>query len=96
LSSATTSIPLKTHVASACFKFFRCFIDMLHVFHADDAIDCDVAYVAIIIHVYCKLLFPMFHLFFFICMLQVCLFGCCICMFHTYVTSVLSAAHVLQ
>jgi hypothetical protein len=35
------------------------------VFHVDVAkVDRDVAYVAIIVHVRCKCLFPMFHLFF--------------------------------
>jgi hypothetical protein len=35
------------------------------VFHADIAkVDRDVVYVAMIVHVCCKLLFPMFHLFF--------------------------------
>jgi hypothetical protein len=58
------------------------------VFHMDVAKrDLDVAYVAMVVHVYYKLLFPIFHLFsqtyvasVFIWMLH---------MFHTYVTSVL-------
>ena len=41
----------------------------------------DVAYVAMVVHVCCKLLFPMFHLFC-RCMLQVCLFEYCICFTH--------------
>jgi hypothetical protein len=37
---------------------------MLQVFHVDVAkVDLDVAYVAMAIHVYCKLLFQMFQLF---------------------------------
>jgi hypothetical protein len=36
-----------------------------------------------VVHVFCKRLFPMFHLFF-RCMLQVCLFGCCICSTHMF------------
>jgi hypothetical protein len=45
------------------------------------------AYVAMVVHVCCKRLFLMFHLFF-RRMLQACLSGCCN-MFHTYVASVL-------
>jgi hypothetical protein len=49
------------------------------VFHADVAsVDWDVAYVAMIVHLYCKHLSPMFHLFF-RRILQLYLFGCCIC-----------------
>ena len=74
------------HVAIVCFKCLRCFRGMLQVFHVDVAkVDRDVA---MVVYVYCKLLFPMFHLFFqtyiasvFIWMLH---------MFHTYVGSVLS------
>ena len=63
------------------------------MFHADVAkVDQDVAYVAMDVHVFCKLLFSMFHLFFqmyaanvFIWMLH---------MFHTYVASVLSGCCV--
>jgi hypothetical protein len=59
------------------------------VFHTDVAkVDCDVAkvdrdvaYVAIVVHVCCKHLSPMFHLFF-RRMLQVCLSQCCICFTH--------------
>jgi hypothetical protein len=59
------------------------------VFQMDVAkVDQDVAYVAMVVHVCCKRLSPMFHLFF-KRMLQVCLFGCCI-QFYPYVTSVLS------
>jgi hypothetical protein len=78
------------HVVSVHFKCFR---GMLQVFHTDVAkTDRDVAYVAMIVHVCCKHLSPMFHLFFqtyvasvFIWMLH---------MFHTYVASVLSACCV--
>jgi hypothetical protein len=45
-------------------------------------VDQDVAYVAMVAHVYCKGLLPMFHL----CVsgrtLQVCLSRCCICFTH--------------
>jgi hypothetical protein len=72
---------------SVCFKCFKCFRGMLQVFHTDVAkVDRNVLYVAMFVHVCCRLLFSMFYLFF-RSMLQVCLFGCCIC-FHTYDTSV--------
>jgi hypothetical protein len=49
---------LQARVTSVCFKCFRCFICMLQVFHVDVVkIDCDVAYVAMAIHVRCKRLF---------------------------------------
>jgi hypothetical protein len=55
---------------------------MLQVFHLDVAkVNRDVAYVAIAIHVCCKCLFQMFHLFF-RHKLQVYLSGCCICFTH--------------
>ena len=60
--------------------FFMCFISMLKLFHTDVAkVDRDVAYFAVVAHVYCKGLFPMFHLYFqiyvaslFIWMLHMC------------------------
>jgi hypothetical protein len=65
---------------------------MLLMFHKDVAkVDRNVAYVAMVVHVYCKILFAMFHLFFYVC---------CKCfiwmlhMFHTYVASVLSTCCV--
>jgi hypothetical protein len=45
-------------------------------------VDHDIAYVAMVVHICCKRLFPMFHLFF-RRMFQVCLSGCCICFTHT-------------
>ena len=62
---------------------------MFQAFHADIAkVDQDVAYVAMVVHVCCKRLFPIFHLCFrtyvtsvFIWMLHI---------FHIYVASVLS------
>ena len=52
------------------------------MFHMDIVkVDPDVAYVAMVVHRSFKLLFLMFYLFF-IRMLQVCLFGCCICFTH--------------
>ena len=54
---------------------------MFHIYVAK--VDRDVAYVAMVVHVCCKLLFPIFHLF---CrrILQLCLFGCCICFTHMF------------
>ena len=53
---------LKLHVASI---YFVCFRGMLKVFHTDvTKVDWDVAHVAIVVHVCCKILFSMFHLFF--------------------------------
>jgi hypothetical protein len=59
------------------------------VFHVDVAkVDRNIAYIAIVVHVCCKLMLPIFYLFFhtyvasvFIWMLHI---------FHTYVGSVLS------
>jgi hypothetical protein len=73
--------------------FQRC---MLQVFHMDvSKVDQDVAHVAMVVHVGCKRLFQMFHLFF-RRMLQVCLFGCCI--FFTYMLKVFypDVVYVLQ
>jgi hypothetical protein len=47
------------------------------------------------VHVCCKRLFLMFHLFF-RCMLQVCLSGCCICFTHMLQLFYLDVAYVLQ
>jgi hypothetical protein len=64
------------HVLSVHFKCFGCFRDMLQVFDTVVIkIDRDVAYVAIVVHVCCKSLSPMFNLFSRL-MLQVCLSGC--------------------
>jgi hypothetical protein len=55
-------VALKEHVASLCF---RCFKGTLQVFYMDVAkIDRDVTYVTMVVHVCCKLLFPVFYLFF--------------------------------
>jgi hypothetical protein len=84
------------HVASACLKCFICFRRYVSSVSCGRCkVDRDVAYVVMIIHVCCKCLFPMFHLFFsdvyckcalsgycicFTHMLQVFLSGCCICL----------------
>jgi hypothetical protein len=91
---------LKGHVASVYFKYFRCFRGMLQVFHMDvTKVDREVAYVAMVVHMYCKLLFPIFQLqtydaSVFIWMLHmfytyvVSVFILMLHMFHTYVVSV--------
>ena len=54
------------------------------MFHMDVAkVDWDVAYVAMLIHVCCKRLFPMFHLF--VQTYVVRMFIWMVHMFHTYV-----------
>jgi hypothetical protein len=53
---------LEIRIAKVCFK---CFIWMLQVFYADVAkVDRDVAHVALVVHICCKRLFPIFQLFF--------------------------------
>ena len=53
------------HVASPCFKYFSCFRCMFQLFQADiSKVDWDVAYVAMVVHVCCKRLSPLFHLLF--------------------------------
>jgi uncharacterized membrane protein YgcG len=84
---------LKAHVASGCFKCFR---GTLQVFHMDVAKrDQDVVYVAMVVHVCCKSLFLMFHLFS-RRMLQVCLSRCCICFTHLLQVFYLDIAYILQ
>jgi hypothetical protein len=52
-------VVLKAYVARVCFKCFRCFRDMLQVLHIDVAkINRDIAYVAMVVHVYCKMFVP--------------------------------------
>ena len=54
---------LKTHIASVCFTCFGCFRGMLQLFYTNVAkVDQNVAYVAMVVHICCKGLFPMFHL----------------------------------
>jgi hypothetical protein len=66
------------------------------VFHIDVAkVDRDVSYVAMVVHVCCKCLFQMFYLLF-KCMLQVCLYVCCICFTHTLQVFYLGVAYVFQ
>jgi hypothetical protein len=50
------------YVASVHLKCFRCFRCM---FHMDVAkVDRDITYIAMVVHVRCKHMSPMFHLFF--------------------------------
>ena len=56
-------------VENACckrmFQAFGCFRGTLQLFQMNVAkVDQNVAYVAMVVHVYCKRLFPIFHLFF--------------------------------
>jgi hypothetical protein len=53
----------------ACCKYifenFRCFRGMFQLFHTDVAkLGGDAAYVATVVYVSCKLMSPIFHLFF--------------------------------
>ena len=65
LLSSKEMFALKLHVASVCFKCFKCFRGMLQVSRTDVAkVDLDVAHVAMVVHVCCKLPFSMLHLFF--------------------------------
>jgi hypothetical protein len=56
-------------------------------------VDQDVAYVAMVEHICCKRLFPLFHLFF-KRMLQVCLSGCCIYFKHMLQVFCLDVAYI--
>jgi hypothetical protein len=61
-SEQQVDVALKTYVANICFKRFRCFRGMLQVFHKNIVkVDQDIAYVAMVVHICCKRLFPMFH-----------------------------------
>jgi hypothetical protein len=77
LRSPGCHVLLKAHVVNVCFECFR---GILQMFQMDVAkVDQDVAYVTMIVHVYCKGLLPMFHLCFLdICYKCVVLYGCCI------------------
>jgi hypothetical protein len=64
-ASACRALPrhvvLQTCVANVCFM---CFKGMLQIFYIDvEDVDLDVAHVAMVIHICCKNLFKMFHLF---------------------------------
>ena len=56
---------------------------MLQVFYMDVAkVDRDIAYVAMVVHVCYKLMFPMFHLFFYTYVVE-CVYLIMLHMFHT-------------
>ena len=77
------------YVSSVCSICFNCFIRILQVFHLDVAkVDQNVAYAAMVVYLCCKLLFPMFNLFFQIYVASV--FSWMLHIFHIYVASVLS------
>ena len=87
------------HILSIYFKCFGCFRGMLQVFYTDVAkID---RIVTMVVHVCCKRLSPMFHIFS-RRGLQVCLSRCCICfthmlqLFYLDVTYVCNVFHVFQ
>ena len=62
------------HMLQAYVPSVLYFYSMLQLFQMNVAkVDHDVAYVAMIVHVCCKCLFPMFHLFF--------LDACCKCVY---------------
>jgi hypothetical protein len=64
------------------------------VFHMDVAkVDRDVAYVAMVVYVYYKLLFSMFHLFSDVCCKCV-LSRCCICFTHMLASVLQDVAYV--
>jgi hypothetical protein len=78
-----TYVSSVSDVSKICCK---CFVQMLQKYR-------DVAYVAMVINICCKRLFPMFHLFF-RRMLQVCLSECCICFIHMLLVFYLHVAYV--
>jgi hypothetical protein len=56
---------LKSACCKHLFQVFQMFRGMLKLFHMNIAkVDRDVAYVTMVVHVYCKFLFSMFHLYF--------------------------------
>ena len=71
------------HMLQAYVPSVLYFYSMLQLFQTNVAkVDHDVAYVAMAVQVCCKGLFTMFHLCFLDVLLQVCLYGCCICFTH--------------
>ena len=56
-------------------------------------VDQDVAYVAMVVHVRCKCMSPMFHLFF-QTMLQVFLFRCCVCFTYMFANVLVRMLHM--
>jgi hypothetical protein len=79
-------VALKTCVANICYTCFRCFIVMFQVFRMDVAkVDPNVAHVVMAIHVCCKSLLKMFHLFqtYVASVITACCI-CCKCMFHLF------------
>jgi hypothetical protein len=86
LTRGRTAARLRSFAESVCFECVR---GMLQVFHMDIVkVDRDIAYVAMVVHICCKLLFLMFHLFFQTYFASV--FMLMLYMFHTYVASVIA------
>ena len=78
----TLTLTPHAYVSYVCFKCFCCFICIFQVFHMDIAkVDWDVAYDALVVHVCCKRLFPMFHLFSDVCCK-------CVYLYVTYVSPI--------
>jgi hypothetical protein len=86
------------NVASVCFKCFRCFRGMLQLFHIDVAkVYQNVAYVAMVVHVCCKLLFPkLLYLFFQTCVASVFIWVLHIIFTHMLHVFHLDIAYILQ
>ena len=86
-------LSLKAHVASVYFKCFICLRGMLQGFRMDiTKVDRDVVYVAMVVHICCKRLFPMFYLFFQTYVESVLIWM--LHMFYKYIASVLSGCCV--
>jgi hypothetical protein len=85
---------LKAHIASVCFKCFRCILQVFHMHVVK--VDLYVAYVAMTIHVCCKRLFQMFYLFSDVCCK--CVYMDIACISHLYMLQMfyLDVAYVLQ
>ena len=65
------------------------------MFYTDVAkVNWDVAYVAMVVHVFCK--FPNISSVFFRRMLQMCLSGCCICFTHILHVFYLDVAYICK
>ena len=94
--SSKQMLLLEANVASVCVRVFQMFQSYVASVSMDVAkVDREVSYVAMAVHVCCKRLFQMFHLFF-KRMLQLCLSGCYICFTHMLQVFYLDVAYVFQ
>ena len=90
MRSSKEMFALKENVANVCF---RCFRGMLQAFYIDVAkVDQDVAYFAMVVHIYYKCLLPMFYLCFQTYVTSVFIFM--LHMFHVYIACVLFGCFV--